>query len=515
VATAQEVQVTLPALSAAEEVAQSPRALQWLTRHAGRLIVLTVLFGMGCRLAQYAARISFWHDEASIVLNVEDKTARQLMGPLDQAQTAPPLFLLALRACYVTMGGSEYSLRLVPEALGLAALPLFAWLTWRRLSPLAALAAVVLLALSPTLISRCAEVKQYTGDILAAVTMTAMALLMRRPASPTMRLALFALVTAAVMWWSEPVIFVFGGISLAMLPSILRGGRPTRRLLAYLAANLPALLSFAILYHLSMRVQQCPQLYDYWVDKGMLVDYSRWMYLPLWLLRRVVQLCDYAYEPWGPVVALLAIAGAVALRRRREWGGGNTLAILLAPVALTMLAGLLRQYPFGGARVTAFLTPGVVMLAAVGLEGLLRQRRWKQLRLAGGVAGLVLIMGGAAPALYHLAVPRNDSHIRPAVAYVRQHRLPGDLLCPGTYISWIDMLCYWRRPDPPVVELWDPAAARKAHRFWLIVEFAPDQGLRKRQALLDEASKIGRQRDAFIANGGAAFLFESPDAPER
>ena len=64
-------------------------------RLAGRLMLAAIVLSLTCRTVQYLADRSFWHDEASLVLNIREKTAGQLMGRLDYEQASPPLFLLA------------------------------------------------------------------------------------------------------------------------------------------------------------------------------------------------------------------------------------------------------------------------------------------------------------------------------------------------------------------------------------------------------------------------------------
>ena len=61
------------------------------------LVLAAVAFSFVCRIAQYIYNPSFWQDEAALVLNIRDKTAAQLRGPLQYDQAAPPLFLLAER----------------------------------------------------------------------------------------------------------------------------------------------------------------------------------------------------------------------------------------------------------------------------------------------------------------------------------------------------------------------------------------------------------------------------------
>src|SRR5439155_17151949 len=107
-------------------------------RVCGKLILIALLIGAGCRIAQYLARPSYWNDEAAVVINVMHRDCRQLLEPLDYAQAAPPLFLWMERGMLRAFGPGEWSLRFPPVLLGLLSLPLFAMLAWRLLPPTSA-----------------------------------------------------------------------------------------------------------------------------------------------------------------------------------------------------------------------------------------------------------------------------------------------------------------------------------------------------------------------------------------
>jgi len=79
-----------------------------------RFVLLAVLFGLVCRLSQYAANTSIWHDEAYVALNVLQKTFTALLGPLDWNEASPPGFLVVEKLVAAFLGRSEYALRLVP-----------------------------------------------------------------------------------------------------------------------------------------------------------------------------------------------------------------------------------------------------------------------------------------------------------------------------------------------------------------------------------------------------------------
>ena len=157
---------------------------------AGCWLMLTAIaLGIVCRIAQYAANRSYWTDEASLVLNIRNLTAGQLLGPLRYSQAAPPLFLLIERGLFRIAGGGEMSLRIFPVVGGIAGLVLFAVLARRVLrvdssdtvpstgsGPALSLSkgpwdavAVFLYATADRLIFHNTEVKPYGTDVLVCV----------------------------------------------------------------------------------------------------------------------------------------------------------------------------------------------------------------------------------------------------------------------------------------------------------------------------------------------------------
>jgi hypothetical protein len=194
----------------------------------------------------------------------------------------------------------------------------------------------------------------------------------------------------------------------------------------------------------------------------------------------------------------------------------------LGPIALTVAAAFVHQYPLSGSRLTLFLIPGLLLLAASGAamvqQGLARHR-FEPLRYAWLPAAAPLLIMGISQQGYRLAHPRYRSHIRPAVEYVRAHRQPGDAIylagagtlpaANGSKERHIEFLCYWRHPDPPFYLEWCPAADIPHRRFWLVFPFRPKQGKRLTAALLKDAKTVADERAAFVTNlGGAAYLFE-------
>ena len=473
------------------------------SRRADALLRILVIAGIVIRVVQYLWRRSYWHDEAYLVLNVTSLSYRALVGPLPNAQSAPPAFLLAQKALFDELGSSEFVLRAIPLLFGIASLVLMAVLARRALGALGSAFAVALFALSDRLVAHAVEAKQYSGDVCFALVLLLVATDGRRP--ETHRLAIASVVAAAALWASHPVLFVFGGIALALLPAFARDPRGRARGAATFAlCCLPAIASFVGLYFLSIRHQEVGGLYEYWAER--FPDWSRpWMF-PAWLVLQLIGLCRYPYEIGGEVVFALACCGAWALRRDRR---GQLLGMLLAPIGLTLLASLAGRYPFGGSRVTLFLVPAAFLLSGRGVEwfwSVIGPTWWRGI---GAAIPVIVIVIGLAQAAFHLVVPRHRGHIRPAAEFVRAQRVPGE---PVYVIGELSpLLCYWREP-----QVLRPLKAEDAphiadERFWVVAAFADRDGERKvESAMMAAADQFGPPRAPFAYRGGAAYQFVVP-----
>jgi 4-amino-4-deoxy-L-arabinose transferase-like glycosyltransferase len=467
------------------------------------LIAFTV-FGILTRLVQYAWRYSYWHDEAFLVLNITHKTARQLLGPLEfpplPPQAAPPLFLLAQRGIYLVLGGSEWSMRLLPTILGIAALILFALLARRILSPIGATIAVGLFALSDALHAHAAEAKQYSGDVFVAVLLLFLAIPRRgenEETSPWRIIGVSAL-AGILVWFSHPTLFVFTAISFAWLMQLRPLSIKRRRAFAYLAGNLLFGISALALYFLSIRVQQTTFLFDYWAER--FVDFHRPLAVPWWLVRQMLKLCDYPYEPLGFLILALVILGIIGWWKDRRWSG---LTLLIGPILLVLLAAAAHRYPFGGHRLTIFLAPGLFLLAGGGVEYLLARLPARRQWIA-PILPALLIAYGIAMTGYHLAVPRGRQNIRPAVEFLRAHRQPDEMVYA---MNCMEFYCYWPLEDPRAQLIVDRLNELPPARSWLIYSFAPSNW-KKVQPKLAQDKAMGTVLLEQIRPDSAVILLE-------
>jgi len=367
---------------------------------------------LGCifRIIRYAQNLPLWSDECFLSVNFIDRGYRELLGPLDNGQIAPPLFLWAQRFVIDLGGFSEWSLRLFPLVCGLASVFLF-WHLARRVfgdDSIALLLAVGIFAVSVHPIRHASEAKPYASDLLVAILLMVLAVeWLRRPQQVRWLWALAGAVPLSLAL-SNAAVFVAGGVGLGLAYPVWRE-RSRRSLVAFSTFGIVLIVSFTLLYLLVTHGQSARAidgLRRYWSDSfPPLTDFPR---LTGWLIAAHTG-SVFAYPGGGSrggstATALAFLIGVVAMKRR---GHGAMAACLLAPFALAFLAASLHRYPYGSeARLMQFVAPSICLLSGQGAAivlGWVRAPIVRRKLLMATMLGLVVC--GIVPQVVSSSVP--------------------------------------------------------------------------------------------------------------
>jgi hypothetical protein len=451
---------------------------------------VAVGFGLACRLTQYAANTSLWHDEAFVALSITNKTYAALLGPLDWNEASPPMFLIAEKLIVAALGRSEYALRLLPLVAGLLGMAGVALLARQAATRFAGLWMVLMLAASEKLIVQSNEVKHFTGDFLIAVALTLAALAVIRSPQRWRMVVLWGLVGSFGLWLSYASAFVFAGTSLALALVLTRPATPAVRF-AYLAANGAVAMSFAFLLAGPVRAQLDSEVVSFWADA-----FPPMSALPLlaWLSRASVGFFNYLWQPLGILVAFAAAVGSATLWRR---GRRTELALLTLPIAFSLVAAALQRWPFGGNQHMVFAAPGVLLLAGEGLETM--RCRLEDWRPGGGTIAVALfLVTGIGPAVYHLVIPRERHEARPVIQFLMEQRRPEDQLlifCPAEFEFYTGMAVRGSNPLPD-----------SSRRVWFVGTRSGQKPF-PTQDLLDHLRKTRPLLLSREAYGAGSYLF--------
>ena len=391
------------------------------------LALAAILAGVALRVWQYAANPSIWVDEAAIARNVLDRRPWQLFGPLDFGQVAPPGFLLGIKLSVALLGSSEYALRLVPFAAGIASPALFFVVARSVLRPVGAIVATLMFSTAIPLIFFSSNLKQYSSDI--AVTLLVVAIALRLPLQPLSRRSAcgFALVSLPLLFCSQAAVFPITVAGAVVLTDALLTPRPDRLYRLILVASWAAAVVAAVAYGSRMMTAvDNTYLHRFWAQAFMPREGSlAW----LWATAQNVfagppppalgAFDGSLHYPWPALFAALLAIGAVAIIRRAPARG----AAVAGPVALALAAAAAQAYPVG-TRVSLFLLPLLLLLVVAGAECVGRLVVRRPL----GEYAPALLVPLALATLAQQPPPRAPEHLRPFMQYLSDNWRPGDAL---------------------------------------------------------------------------------------
>lgn len=405
-----------------------------------RALVLLLVMGAAARAVRYGLAFPLWGDEAFVAVNFLHRGFRDMIDPLLYGQIAPLGYMWATLLAVRTLGLSEWAIRLVPFAAGVAGLVLLWRLAAAEFGRRATVCAVGFLAAAYYPIRHAAEVKPYSTDLLVSLVLWLLAFAVRRRPTDTARWIALILAGAASVWLSYPAAFVAGGIGL-YLTCVLRTRRAFPVVAGWLLYGLLLCGSFAAMYALYARphAEAAARVAEIsmWTETYPPVR-EPWL-LPLWFLETHTGNM-LAYPVGGKnggstATFLLVAAGVVALWKTRRY---DLVLLLLSPLMLNFIASSFHKYPYGGTvRVMMYMAPAFCLLAGLGLTlvmrrvgGLVRDRiPFAYNRHAVPVTGAVFAAIPAALILRDVAVPfKKDANYesRRTVAWLAGQVAAGD-----------------------------------------------------------------------------------------
>jgi hypothetical protein len=423
-----------------------------------------LVLGVVARVSAYLSCVSYWYDEAYVLLNVTHRTCGELLQPLADEQAAPPLFLFLLRGLYLLDGSPEWLMRLPAFLAGMAALALAVPLARLIVGRRGWFWAVALCAICHHAVSHGSEVKPYAFDLLfAEVVLLCAALLcgVGRPASgfgrpaayPTMGLLMAAMLGP---WVSYPSVFLLGAAVIAIL---WVAWCRRDRVLAWTAATVCSVLiiSGGALWFFVVRHQHTRYLEQYWA--AFFPDLSSLTRAISWSIGYLVRVGHYGATGLGIPMLLLALLGWWRIARRSM----ALLLLLTLPLILAWLAAALCVYPLGD-RLLFFAAPCLWLPAATGADALVRRWQGKRGALIGVVLAAVMLVPGSVRMVKELCGGRTMPGFREAFILAHQRMRTGDYL-------WVS--------HPQVYEVYF------GHPDWLLGPYTP-------MGRLDQAARSGR-----------------------
>ena len=484
-------------------------------------IIALVIVGLALRAVPLIQNRCLWIDEAMLALNLVERSPSQLLEPLDWNQGAPVGFLLAVKASISIYGSSEWSLRLVPFVGSVLGMWGFVWLSRKLLPERAALLAIALFAISPTLISYTAECKQYATDAALTVCVFAVAFGLLFREEGLRRWALLGLVGALSVWFSHPVVFVLAAVGTALFADALVM-RNRRRFLACGATIGAWLVSFGICYLTTLRHLGTNQyLLDYWAGHFLSLPPTSVGDLA-WLASHLSNFVEFPGGLGGSEVkasglsAAFFLIGFVAILRER-WPMAFA---LITPAFGALLASGFHKYPFAG-RLLLFLVPLLILCVARGAWAVAAALR-PTLPYASVVVISLLVLAPAIETYQQIRRPLRFEQLTLVMDDVKQNWQPGDKVY--LYYGAVPAYTFYMRERSfvPDVTLGTEYRGRRTGyrdelrklagepRVWIVFSHRHQA---EESLLRAYAESLGECKQEFQEPGATAFLFDFSTSP--
>lgn len=489
-------------------------------KHRLYVIIVTALclMGIALRFYFYGVNRSLWLDEAWLALNIVNRSIIGLLVPLDFNQGAPVGFLLFQKVVGSVLGYRDYVLRLIPLFAGILVLPLILAVAKLYSGRLSAVIAVVLAAVSSSLIYYSSELKQYSSDAFATLVLLLIAGHCLTAKSMARSYVVLAVASSILAWFSHPSLFVTAGIMIALLLTSI-ASRDQKRLRWLVGVGIIYGANVGLTYLLNLRhLESNSSLINYWgVGFAPMLPWSN----PTWFLNAIV---GFIRDPAGILVSTITLAllatGIVSFAIRR-W---QVALIVVAPFILTIIASAFEKYPFSG-RLLLFLVPLLYLLLAEGVG-----RVWTIVsRLSMPTAVLVvlllsayLVYEPATTSLNNVRTPPLREHIKPVMLNLVENKLPDDRVyvyygavpaftfyAPqlgidrNTYITGVSS-----RKDPAQY-LREIDAMRGRERVWLVFAHnCPSCVVNEFDYITEYLNQIGSKQGEYQAAGAFMVLYD-------
>ncbi len=415
------------------------------------LILLAVLMLLGGLMRRYhLGQQGLWFDEADLVLRAR-KPLPDLLRIFVNPGENGPLYTFAMALWIKLVGTSEVAVRLPSAIAGTLAIPAIYALGRMLRGPRLGLIAAALLTVSPYAHWYAQDAKMYSLLVLLTIGATCLLLLaIRQVRAAWIAYGIVAAITLDIHATFLLVLAAHAVIAVCLW-RVGYGARPPGRQARWLVALIGVAALPLLIWGVIFAVRNGPT----WQVKA-----TPWAILQRMLIEfSVTNRADPGIHLWGSwlYVALVALGVGLTWRAEKEGppspdpspaeaGEGDSLSprrALLIVGAMTVVPGVLfmllsLQRAVFEDRYLIVALPGFLLLAALGIDGLLRVKATWPLAIAGGVA-LLIVAWIPLRAVNFSTMPQKENW-REAYRHLAEHARAGDgvVVYPGYLRSTYD-----------------------------------------------------------------------------
>lgn len=395
------------------------------------LLVLGVFF----RVRQYFSGRSLWVDEASLAVNIVNRTFSELTLPLDFDQGAPLGFLFIEKLLILIFGNYDYILRLFPLFSGLVALYFMYKLADKHFGKFGMIA-ILFFLFSDSMIYYSSELKQYASDVMISLLLIYFSLQCFTQESRSRDIFVVGAVGIMAIWVSHTSIFILPIIGiLLVIDKFFK--REYAQLRLVFGAGILWVSTFTFIYFISLRyLAGNDNLQEYWSHSFAPLPPWRhfdWYQISLTSILPHIQpsFIPSIFPSFNQKYLLFLCFTLTALGICSLFLSKQKLAILLTfPLVLAFIASAIHFYPITD-RFLFFWFPSLLLLMAEGLSVIYLWFARLNAKLAIGVyafIALVLLWSPVLNAFNTVLHPDMGEDIKPILAYIKTHMQADDVI---------------------------------------------------------------------------------------
>ncbi len=404
------------------------------------------------------------------------------------------------------------ALRLAPLLAGLLSVIIFAKIVRRLLPyPFAAIA-LAFFVFNSNLVYFSSEVKQYSFDVLAAVSMSYLTLILLENIQHKKKWIYLSLLGSIFIWFSQPVVFVLAGVWLALLVRLLRKKEAIKNIV------FPTLcwsISFGIFFYF----QILPTL-----ENSGLINYHTEYFMPLkfWEIESWHWYFDSFFHilgnPGGFFYKWLALPFAL-LGGYELWKKSSLehWLLFLVPMLLAFLASGLELYSTIP-RLLLFVGPAILLLVSFGLYYFYKKiknfpyKSW----VTGIIAGLLILQTFLNTAVHNLAKFKREE-ITTALEDIQKNRKQTEVIYAYAFTDAAlrYYLPFYPNAKPtiygqPLYKDWqsDFSNLKSGQKIWLLFSHYKSEQGREDEIILNYINTKAKQLKRGADKNAGWYLYE-------
>ena len=319
---------------------------------------------------------SYNGDEVNLGLGILNRSWESLFTPLENMQTAPPLFLFLQKAISL-IAKPFISLKILSFVTSCVSLFFFARLL-KYFSPFLQILLLAMFCFSPFIISNSLTLKQYSFDLMLGLVAVNYFVEPRRSYKTFLFFSFFCLLSNIGLFFCAAIaIFCFSQFYFERNNFDL--WKRFERIFPFLLAPIPYLVFFLWFMQQPGAENMRNYMVGYWSDAFMPLDISffRWV-----AIQGKVIMIFFLSTYWmiGIPLLILLLLGIFFIFKNRQLISRNRILRIICIYILTALVHLLlsalKLYPFSD-RLFLYLAPGVYLILGYGIQESLKMFRKK------------------------------------------------------------------------------------------------------------------------------------------